>query len=398
VPLHIQGHNSIRQPANSWGVSPSNPSRCCAPCPTCCLQPATCCFYTTTCRAVDLADQFHELQQRAATAAPPQQVGCVDTFTALSSSLQQLVAKQQQRQQQQHQPEQRCTPSRAPPAAEAQAASPLWCSVTTNALFDSTPASGNAAVPSWTPAVGQTTAGSSRLSPVKPEGDAAAAAAAGSSTEDYWGLGVDFQPLRASLSAVRASQQLRLAPVQAPHSQQQSAASQLLRQLQEEMQQWFVAYVEEHLCKAQLPVNTRGDCVELLKALTHAQQWIQQQQGADAASRENPGQRLSAATCSAAPSPSRLRPGSAGMGRNASSTGISCATGGACGLAVAALASDNVAAPAGSTTPPPAAAAGSLSPAALKPGKPPGSQLQQPQVSLRKSLCHLGFLLFQLPA
>jgi hypothetical protein len=208
---------------------------------------------------------------------------------------------------------------------------------------------------------------------------------------------VDFQPLRASLSAVRASQQHRSAPVQAQHSQQQqqSAAGQLLRQLQEEMQQWFVAYVDGHLCRAQASVNTRGDCVELLKALTHAQQWIQQQQGTDTASSTS-GRLLLSATAPelADASPSSHQPPSAGKGRNASSNSSRCAAGGgSCGLVV-----DAAASLAGSTTPPPAAAAGNLSPAALKPGKSPGSQLQQLQVSLRKSLCHLGFMRFQLPA
>jgi hypothetical protein len=325
----------------------------------------------------------------------------VDSFTALSSSLLQLMAKQQQRQQQ-HQPEQRSTPSKVPPAAEAQAASPLWCSVTTNALFDCTPGSASAAAPPWTPTAGKTAAGSSRLSPIRLEGEAVAAATAGgggSGSEDYWGLDVDFQPLRASLSAVRASQQHRLTPVQAPHSQQQSAASQLLRQLQEEMQQWFVAHVDGQLCKAQASVNTRGDCVELLKALTHAQQWIQQQQqGTDAANTNSARPLLSVP----APGPADVscsisQPASAGRGCSASTIGSRCTAGGdSCGPVVAA-ATSGVAAT-GSATPPPAAAAGSLSPAALKPGKSPGSQLQQLQVSLRKSLCHLGFLRFQLPA
>jgi hypothetical protein len=352
------------------------------------------------CRAVDLAEQFHELQQKAATASSVHQVACVDTFTALSSSLQQLLAKQQrlwQQQQQQQQPEQRNTPSRALPAAGAQATSPLWCSVTTNALFDSTPASASAAALPWSPPRAKAAAGSDRLSPLRGQGEPAAAAAAGpSSTEDYWGLAVDHQPLRASLSAVRASQQhtLALSPasLQTGHTQQQQqcAASQLLRQLQEKMQQWFVAYVDGHLCTAQAAVSTRDDCVELLKALTHAQQWMQQQQqqqqGSIAAASTGSEQLLVPATSEPAEATPRSLQQARPVGRRSgSSMNISGAAGG-------------VAAAAGHITPPPAAAAGSLSPAALQHSMSPGSQLQQLQVSLRKSLCHLGFLRFQLPS
>uniref|UniRef100_A0A383W133 DUF6857 domain-containing protein n=1 Tax=Tetradesmus obliquus TaxID=3088 RepID=A0A383W133_TETOB len=354
-------------------------------------------------RAAEFADQFHELQQQAATASPDQQVACVDAFTALSSSLQQLMVKQQQLWQQQHQqqqPEQRSTPSRAPSAGAVQAASPLWCSVTTNALFDSTPASAVAAAAPWSPATSTAAAGSSRLSPLKVAKEAAAAGAGACSTDDYQGLAVDFQPLRASLGAVRASQQHRLAAspasLQAAHAQQQQqqcTASQLLRQLQEEMQQWFVAYVDEQLCKAQAPVSTRGDCVELLKALTHAQQWIQQQQApATAAAGTGSGQLLVSAIAEVAGAPPcSLQDGGAVSRSNGSSAAAICSAGGASERS-------GVAAAAGHTTPPPAAAAGSLSPAAWQHSKSPGSQLQQLQVSLRKSLCHLGFLRFQLPS
>jgi hypothetical protein len=309
------------------------------------------------------------------------------------------MAKQQWLWQQQHQPEQRSTPSRVSAvAAGPAAASPLWCSVTTNALFDSTPGSASAAPPPWSPPINKAAAGSNGVSPVKAVQEAAAAAGAAvgasGSCESWGSTAIDFQPLRASLGAVRASQQQKLPPLQAAYAQQQQqqqlcAVGQLLRQLQEEMQQWFVAYVDGQLCQAQAAVSTRGDCVELLKALTHAQQWIQQQQ--------QPALNAAASTSSAQLLVSPCSPHQVGARGEGGCSNSNSNAAVAFELS-AASATAGIASAAGHTTSPPAAAAGSLSPAAMHHSKSPGLQLQQLQVSLRKSLCHLGFLRFQLPS
>lgn len=255
-----------------------------------------------------MQQQFEGLQQTASAASlAAQHVDIINNFLAIGNRVQQMINCTTRRQQQpcqrqeprcgldttsqpapvpqeQGQPESssvHCRAPRAPAVLQELRASDndqqhLWSgNITTNLLFVSTPSSCyGVSSPTYAGASppAQTSAAQQPLQQDR------------SNSMDGWG---DFQPLQHGLKVPKPAslqqQQHEAQDVQAQvrtqqeQQQQQCNPLHLLKNMQGEMLEWFVQYLERDFDKIQ--PHSRAKCVGMLRALSKAQDWAAQKLG-----------------------------------------------------------------------------------------------------------------------